>query len=146
SELLLSYRVNMKYALTGVLVLIFGNRLMAQSVDTLSGKVTILADPRIERILDTRVVYYQLDSTSQGYRIHILTSSDRTEAMLEMKKFRLKYPEIPIYLKYDSPNFKLRIGDYPGKIEAHYWFVELFDEYPNLFLVPDKVNPLRIED
>lgn len=127
-------------------MLLSGSDVFAQSQDTLDGKVTVLADPRIERILDTRRVYFNLDSTSQGYRIQILMSTDHREARLEMENFQLKYPNIPIYLKYDSPNFKLRIGDYPGKIEAHYWFVELQDEYPNLFLVPDKVNPETIAE
>lgn len=140
------YSMELKHAFIGFVLLLFGSDLFAQSQDTLPGKVTVVADARIDRILDTRLVYYKLDSTSQGYRIQILTSSDRREAMLEMENFELKYPDIPIYLKYDSPNFKLRIGDYSGKIEAHYWFVELQDEYPNLFLVPDKVNPETIEE
>lgn len=136
----------MKHVLAGILLLLSGSELLAQGQDTLSGKVTVVADPRIEKILDSRIVYFNLDSSSQGYRIQILMSTDHREARMEMENFELKYPNIPIYLKYDSPNFKLRIGDYPGKIEAHYWFVELQDEYPTLFLVPDKVNPERLED
>ncbi|MHB1277512.1 MAG: hypothetical protein ACYC1Q_03875 [Bacteroidia bacterium] len=136
----------MKHALVGFVWLLFGSDLFAQGQDTLPGKVTVVADPRIEKILDTRRVYYNLDSSSQGYRIQILMSTNHKEAMLEKENFELKYPDIPIYLKYDSPNFKLRVGDYSGKIEAHYWFVELQDEYPTLFLVPDKVNPGTLGD
>ncbi len=136
----------MKQGLVGFILLLFGSDLFAQSQDTLPGKVTVIADPRIDRILETRLVYHNLDSTSQGYRIQILMSTNHREAMMEKENFELKYPDIPIYLKYDSPNFKLRVGDYSGKIEAHYWFVELQDEYPNLFLVPDKVNPEPIGD
>lgn len=128
------------------MLLVFSGNLFAQSQDTLPGKVTIVADPRVQKILETRIVYFDMDSTHQGYRIQILSSTDRREAMLEMENFELKYPDIPIYLKYDSPNFKLRVGDFSGKIDAHYWFAGLQAEYPNLFLVPDKVNPQTIED
>jgi hypothetical protein len=127
------------------MLLFSGGSLVAQSQDTLAGKVSVVADPRIEKILDARVVYFNLDSTSQGYRIQILTSTDRREAMMEMENFEYKYPDIPIYLKFDSPNFKLRVGDFSGKIDAHYWFATLQPEYPNLFLVPDKVNPKVFE-
>jgi len=111
-----------------------------------TGKVTVKADPRIEKILNRRVDFYNLDSSSQGYRLQILSITDRKEAMLEMENFQLKYPEIPIYLKYDSPNFKLRIGDFSNKIEAHYWFMKLQEDYPHLFVVPDKVYPKQIEE
>lgn len=113
---------------------------------TKQGKVVVKADPRIDKILNRRVEFYNIDSTTQGYRLQILSITDRKEAMLEMENFQLRYPEIPIYLKYDSPNFKLRIGDFSDKIEAHYWFMKLQQDYPHLFVVPDKVNPKQIEE
>jgi len=111
-----------------------------------TGKLIVKADPRIEKILNRRVDFYNLDSSYQGYRLQILSITDRKEAMLEMENFQLKYPEVPIYLKYDSPNFKLRIGDFSSKIEAHYWFMKLQEDYPHLFVVPDKVYPKQIEE
>lgn len=111
-----------------------------------SGQLTVKADPRIEKILNRRVEFYNLDSSHQGYRLQILSITDRKEAMLEMENFQLKYPGIPIYLKYDSPNFKLRIGDFSNKIEAHFWFMKLQEDYPHLFVVPDKVYPKQIEE
>ena len=138
--------MKIKQGLFACIFFALGGNAFGQSLDTLPGKVTILADPRVQKILDTRAVYFEMDSTYQGYRIQILTSSDRREAMLEMENFQLRYPGIPIYLKYDSPNFKLRVGDFSGKIDAHYWFANLQPEYPNLFLVPDKVNPQTIGD
>lgn len=126
------------------LLLFTANAVLAQEAD--SGSVKVISDPRIDKIVERRADFFQLDSTNQGYRIQILSITDRKEAMLELENFQLKHPEIPIYLKYDSPNFKLRVGDFPDKIEAHYWFVKLKEEYPQLFLVPDKVNPKKIED
>lgn len=111
-----------------------------------SGSVTIKADPRIDKIIHRRAEFFQIDSTRHGYRLQILSVTDHKEAMLELENFRLKHPEIPVYLKYDSPNFKLRVGDFSDKIEAQYWFVKLRDEYPQLFMVPDKVNPKKIGD
>jgi len=119
--------------------------LMAQD-NSGSGKVTVKADPRIEKILNRRVEFFNLDSSQQGYRLQIMSITDRKEAMLEMENFQLKYPQIPIYLKYDSPNFKLRIGDFSNKIEAHYWFMKLQEDYPHLFVVPDKVYPKQIAE
>ncbi|MDX5321726.1 MAG: SPOR domain-containing protein [Bacteroidota bacterium] len=109
-----------------------------------SGKVEVIADPRLQKIIERRTEFFQLDSTSQGYRIQIMSITDRKEAMLELENFQLKYPEIPVYLKYDSPNYKLRVGDFEDKIAAAYWFAKLKEDYPLLFLVPDKVNPKKI--
>lgn len=108
--------------------------------------IRVEADPRIEKILQRKKDLFQLDSTNIGYRIQIFASTDRKEAMLELENFQLKYPEVSIYMKYDSPNFKLRVGDFSGKVEAQYWFARLQEEFPNLFLVPDKVNPMRFPE
>lgn len=110
-----------------------------------SGQVKVLADPRIEKMLDRRKDQFLADSSTTGYRIQIYSHTDRKLAMMELENFQLKYPEIPVYVKYDSPNFKLRVGDFSDKIEAQYWFARLQAEYPNLFLVPDKVNPLSVK-
>ncbi len=130
--------------------LIFGAALLLpallQAQDSLTGKVVIDADPAVNRILNRRKDFFRLDSTAAGYRIQVFASTDRNEAMLELENFQLKYPEIPIYLKYDSPNFKLRVGDFSSKIEAQYWFARLSEEYPRLFLVPDRVNPRNFSE
>lgn len=128
-----------------MLFLLFTGALFAQHQDTLQGTVSVIADPRIDKILEQRLEMFLIDSTTQGYRLQILAITDHKEATMEMENFQLKYPEIPIYIKYNSPNFKLRVGDFSSKVEAHYWFAKLRAEYPNLFLVPDKVNPSIIQ-
>lgn len=129
----------MKRKLFAIIWILLPLGLFAQ--DSLQGKVVIDADPAIDRIMQRRKEFFGLDSTTAGYRIQIYSGTDRNEAMLELENFQLKYPEVKVYLKYDSPNFKIRIGDFSGKVEAQYWFAILQEEYPRLFLVPDRINP-----
>ena len=129
-----------------LLIALFSMPAMAQNYVPDSGEVKVVADPRIEKLLDRRKELFLADSARVGYRIQILSATDRKQAMMELENFQLKYPEIPVYIKYDSPNFKLRVGDFSDKIEAQYWFARLQGEYPNLFLVPDKVNPLPVKE
>lgn len=111
----------------------------AQQAD--SGKVEVKADARIDKLIQRRAEFFQIDSTESGFRIQIYSTTDRKQIKLEEEKFRLNYPDLPIYLKYDSPNFKLRVGDFKSKLEAQHWFNNLQSDYPTLFLVPDKVYP-----
>jgi len=128
-----------------VLALVVGFSSIGKAQDMpLEGKIVIIADPQLNNAINRRVDLFLADSTTQGYRVQIMAKNDRKEALLEFENFQLKYPEVPIYLKYDSPNFKLRVGDFPSKVEAHYWFAKLQAEFPLLFIVPDKINPKQI--
>ncbi len=113
--------------------------LFAQTSD--STGVTVEADPRIDKLIEKRKEAFRIDSTESGYRIQIYSTTDRKQILLEEEKFKMNYPELALYMKYDSPNFKLRVGDFKSKLDAQYWFNKLQAEYPTLFLVPDKVNP-----
>lgn len=116
-----------------------------QEYDT-PGILKVESDPKLDLMIAQRKDLFKADSSSHGFRIQILTKSNRKEAMLEFENFQLNYPELPIYLKYDSPNFKLRVGDFEDKIEAYYWFTRLQESYPLLFVVPDKVNPKQFRE
>lgn len=107
------------------------------------GKVTVHAEAAVEEFLQTRQLQFAADSSVNGYRIQIFISTDRKQAMAEEEKFRNTFPGIPLYMKYDAPNFKLRVGDYNNKLEAQYLYKLLSTDYPRLFLVPDRVYPLN---
>lgn len=113
--------------------------LFAQSSD--SAGVTVEADARIDKLIEKRKEAFRIDSTESGFRIQIYSTTDRKQILLEEEKFKSNYPELALYMKYDSPNFKLRVGDFKSKLDAQYWFNKLQADYPTLFLVPDKVNP-----
>jgi hypothetical protein len=49
-------------------------------------------------------------------------------------------PEAEVYLIYQQPYFKVRVGDYRTKLEAEAVYRQLLHEFDKLFIVPDKIN------
>lgn len=117
--------------------------LPAFAQENTTGNVQVIADGRIQELLDKKISQRQADSTFQGYRVQLFISSDRKAANDMMEKFRTLYPGTAVYLKFDSPNFKVRVGDYTNKLDAQYLYHRLAADFPNLFLVPDRINPVQ---
>ncbi len=77
-----------------------------------------------------------------GYRVQIISSSGtdaRNQVMTERGLFIKNYPSIPIYIRYNSPNFKLVVGDCRTKSDALYIRNQIKDHYPNAFVVTDNI-------
>ena len=73
------------------------------------GKVIIHADPKKEQLF-------------QGYRIQILSRSSYDTNIDSLKnytkRFEEEFPDIPAYLQYTDPDFKIRVGNFRTRIEA----------------------------
>lgn len=75
-----------------------------------------------------------------GYRIQIYFGSDRIKAQEMRTEFIRLYPDIPAYLIYQQPNFKVRTGDFRTRLEAAGFLKQLNTVYSNAFIVPDEVK------
>lgn len=55
-------------------------------------------------------------------------------------EFVEKYPEVPCYVTFQQPYYKVRIGDLRTKMEAEKLLKRIEAEYPNAFVVTDQIN------
>ena len=80
-----------------------------------------------------------------GYRIQIYFGGTRQKASDNKLEFSSKYPDIPAYITYQQPNFKVRVGDYRNRYEAQKFLKEIEGLFPTSFIVPDEVKlpPLK---
>lgn len=124
----------------------FASQLVMAQQDTIKkGSVTINVDKKVDAYIATRKQQNHEDSIKKGFRIQIVITDKRADAKQAKEKFTNMFPKCPAYLMFDSPHFKVRVGDFKSKIEAQALFFKLIDEYPTLFLVDDKINPPQIE-
>ncbi|MBK9402668.1 MAG: SPOR domain-containing protein [Bacteroidetes bacterium] len=75
-----------------------------------------------------------------GYRIQIYFGSDRTKAQEIRADFLINYPDMPAYLIYQQPNFKVRAGDFRTRLEASGFLNKLDTRFKSAFIVPDEVK------
>ena len=75
-----------------------------------------------------------------GYRIQVYSAGNRNDAE-EVIKYLEEELEVtePIYLDYEQPNFKVKIGDYTNRVKAHEIHSTLKEEYPYSIVIRDEI-------
>lgn len=76
-----------------------------------------------------------------GYRIQINFSQDRNETNKLRSDFSAKFPNLPTYLPYQQPYFKLYAGDFRTKLDAVRNLRMIKKDFPAAFVVRQKINP-----
>jgi len=111
-----------------------GLHLAAQS------KVKIIGDPLLDSLVALNIEINKGQPTIDGYRVQLCSSSERNNANALRKKFKQEYPEESIYLIYQQPYFKVRVGDYRTHIEAQQMYLKYQKTYGQILIIPDKIN------
>jgi hypothetical protein len=102
--------------------------------------VQIQGDIKLDTLINRNIETNKAANTIQGFRIQIFFGSERKNAIEAKNKVLQLFPDADIYLIYQQPYFKVRVGDYRTKLEAHHLFKELLPHFDKIFIVPDKIN------
>lgn len=104
--------------------------------------VHIYEGPGVSRSVQKRIEYARLSQGKfAGYRIQVSFGQDRNDANKLRNEFSGKFPELPTYLTYNQPYFKIYAGDFRTKLEAFKYLGQVKKAYPAAFVVRDKINP-----
>lgn len=103
-------------------------------------KVNIIGDPLLDTLVAQNIEINKGQPTMDGYRIQLFSSSERNNANAMRNKFKQEYPNESIYLIYQQPYFKLRVGDYRNHIEAQQMYLKYQKTYGQILIIPDKIN------
>lgn len=82
-----------------------------------------------------------VQETSQlGFRIQLYSTSSIDEAMNMKVNFISKFPGDSVYVVYDPPVYKVRIGDFPSRYEASIKLPSIVNMgYADAWIVPDNI-------
>jgi hypothetical protein len=100
-------------------------------------------DPRIGILLQNHIEQNQRKEGTEGFRVEIFFSSgskSREEALRKKTEFLRSFPEETAYMSFQSPNFKVRVGDCRTKNEALKLKEKIRYNYPNAFIVTDMIQ------
>lgn len=113
----------------------------AQSSDkTSTGNITITTDPATEAIINEIKLN---DMRTAGFRVQLTSESGngaQQRANDVKNRYTSRHKEHNAYLVWDSPNFKVRVGDFKTKFEAAAYWKTIQYEFPNSYVVEDKVG------
>ncbi|MGV8878028.1 MAG: SPOR domain-containing protein [Sphingobacteriaceae bacterium] len=128
-------------------LLLFSSAIYAQNRGTLQ----VIKNPLIDTLIARRLALSKQPNVvtavfSYGFRVQFYSGSDRKEAYREQAKFNELYPEHSTYIIYAEPNYKVRAGDFRTRLEAQKLVHNLRPDFPSLFIISEKINPLKLEN
>lgn len=104
------------------------------------GKVTVLESDKIKAQMANYAAHTR---PLEGFRVQIF-NGDRNTAESMRRGFLGSHPDIPAYLSYLAPNFRVRVGDMRDRVAAEKMREDLREEYPGLYVVPEQIEPPRL--
>jgi len=115
--------------------------------------LNINQDPRLDKMLSWHIGNNKINNKIDGFRVEIFFSSDfdaKEKALMKKREFLSVYPDNIVHVKYVSPNFRVRVGDFRTKNEALKLYKEIKGTYPLAFIVTDEIDfplmkPLQYE-
>ena len=106
------------------------------------GSVNVNQDSRVSSLIAKQRSLFAVDSTLNGYRIHIFMEigNDALKHAEEVKrKFEKAFPDIPIYLSYAEPYFRLRAGNFRDRVEAEKCLRRIKPKFKEAFVTSDLI-------
>ncbi|MEJ7766576.1 MAG: SPOR domain-containing protein, partial [Chitinophagaceae bacterium] len=111
-----------------------------------SGTVTVQKDPRISLLVKKQAQINEettrLNRRSMpGFRLQVINTIDRGDAIIAKTKIYQLYPELKAYLQYKSPYYRLKVGNFKSRQEAEDYQKSLSGEFQNtVFIVRDIIE------
>lgn len=111
-----------------------------------SAQVEVVKDHRLDLLLKkqeelNRKVYMDNNRTGPGFRILVVSTNDRKKAIDVKTKLMREFPSEKTYLIYQSPVFKIQIGNYKTRQDADALFKKIQRLYPTgVIVIPSTIE------
>jgi hypothetical protein len=121
----------------------FSFQLQAQKIEVTVNKDSsyiLERDARFDQVVARQKRENLLHQSQPGYRVQIYFGGNRPKAAEVKLDFNDRFPEIPAYMTYQQPNFKVRVGDFRSRYEAVRFLKKIEGMYATSFVVPDEIK------
>ena len=108
--------------------------------------VIVHKDPRIELLVKKQIQINEETSREarrigKGYRLLVINTNNRDEAVDAKTKVYTFFPELKSYLIYQSPYFKLKVGNFKDRKDAEEYRERLQKYFPRgVFIMNDTIE------
>jgi hypothetical protein len=150
NTLLMNLLSSIKNVFSGILLLTASTSSFAQ-VDS-GGSVELIKDSRIDLLVKKQAninrvaVLKNSRGEYKGYRIMVLSTNNRELAYKTRADILRSYPDQNVYMAYQSPYFKLRMGDFLKREDAEKMKKELSGMFKQGLFVMQDIIRLKPEE
>lgn len=108
-----------------------------------TGTVYIIQDSKLNDLVSKNVYLNEKLKYTPGYRLQVFFSSDRSarqESEKIKKKLKVTNPDLAVYIEYNAPFWKVKLGDFKTENEALRLRKKLMDDFPNSWVINEMVK------
>lgn len=116
-----------------------------------SSSVIVHKDPRLDLLVKKQsdineAIYRESRRTAKGFRILVINTSKRNEAIDAKAKMYTYFPELKAYLIYQSPYFRLKVGNFKEREDAEDYQKKINKYFPNGVFIVNDIIEIKPED
>jgi hypothetical protein len=100
-------------------------------ITNVNGQTT--TSDEVKSLIKKKIEYNK--KNGYGFRIQ-LESGLETAIKTTQSKFRIERPTIKTYILFESPEWKVQVGDYKTRLEADKILNEIKKKFPSAIIVP----------
>lgn len=111
-----------------------------------SNSVIVHKDPRLDLLVKTQAQINDITSrdgrrTDKGFRLMIISTNSRDEALAAKTKVYTYFPELKAYLWYQSPYFRVKAGNFKDRKDAEEYQKRMNTYFPKgVFIMKDVIE------
>ena len=111
-----------------------------------SNSLIVHKDPRLDLLVKKQAVVNEVTSregkkTDKGFRLMIISTNNREEALAAKTTIYNNFPELKAYLWYQSPYFRVKAGNFKDKKDAESYQRRLNSYFPKgVFIMKDIIE------
>jgi hypothetical protein len=129
-------------------IIFLGLSLRAVAQDT---AVVVTKDPRIDQLVKKQIEINEVTTREsrrfvQGFRIQVANSPDRDKVLAAKAKVYEQFPDWKAYLLYQSPNYKLRVGNFKTQEEPQHAVKQMTKFIPGGVYIIQDVIELKLSE
>jgi vancomycin resistance protein YoaR len=106
----------------------------ASYVNAQDQNVTVTQDPKFEQLLNEKRKINASLTVNDSYKIQIYTGGSEN-AKKTLTEFKQEFAAIDATIVFNTPNYKVWVGNFRTRIEAEKTLADIKDRYKNVLLI-----------
>ncbi len=130
----MEFQLNYKLLVFSILMSFLSINISAQEAT-----ITLNEDLKIHQLLELKKSLEEENKLTDGYTIQ-LYYGEKNRANNVIRKYRYTYDSWSATIKYETPNYKVWVGNFSSRIDADRALIEIKEKFPSAFILKPERN------
>jgi hypothetical protein len=129
-----------------IFFVLFYSLIAVAKAQTDTGSVAVIKDPRVEMLISKQIEINEVTTRNSrrnapGFRILVISSNNRNKVIEAKTKMYKEFPELKAYMMYQSPFFRLKVGNFRDREDAENYLPDVQKLFSSsVYVVPDTIE------